>query len=187
MTVAILATGPSLPGLLAELPPAIPRIAVNHAFRLAPDAIALVGADQAWWSNTPEAESFAGRKFSTHKIPGIERVPMKWPVANGLSSGGLAIIVARMLGYRRLLLLGFDGHGSHFHGEYPPPLKNPGEAQFRLHEQQFKRLRFDDTEIINCTPGSRYTAFPRMSLSEALNVQGSQAVQVASPRRVRRR
>lgn len=165
MTVAILATGTSLPGLLADLPPEFPCIAVNNAYNLRPTAVALVVSDLQWWLEHPEAHDFAGRKFCSRRIPGAE-VP-KSPVVplNGLNSGALAMLVAHQLGYRRMLLLGFDGHGGHYHGDYKPPLKNSGPAQFKLHHRQFELVRMAlDADIVNCTPGSAITAFRASTL-----------------------
>lgn len=165
--IALLAPGESLPELLSQLPESFPCIAVNNAFRLRPEAIALVANDAAWWANTDTA-GYGGRKFSAAKLDGVEQVPFSGMVTTGLNSGALAIVVARMLGYRRVLLLGYDGHGGHYHGPHPAPLKNPGKAQFKTFAEQFRRMRFRDTEIINCTPGSAFTCYPSMSLKEAL-------------------
>ena len=61
MTVAILATGPSLPGLLADLPAEFPCIAVNNAYNLRPTAVALAASDLQWCLEHPVAHDFSGR------------------------------------------------------------------------------------------------------------------------------
>lgn len=50
-----------------------------------------------------------------------------------MNSGVFAIRVARYLGARKIILLGFDGHGSHYFGEHPSPLKNTTEARRKVH------------------------------------------------------
>lgn len=169
MTVAILATGPSLPVLITDLPPDFPCIAVNNAFRLRSNAAALVAADIAWWNEFPDAHEFAGRKFCARQIPGVEVPTSPIVPLNGLNSGALAMLVAHQLGFRRMLLIGFDGHGGHYHGDYRPPLKNSGPAQFRRHHRQFELVRLAlDADIVNCTPGSAIAAFRASTLRDEL-------------------
>src|SRR5688572_19877453 len=107
----------------------LPTVVVSDAFRLRPDAVALASQDVKWWDAHPEARQFAGRKFSANRIKGVERLesPM---VRSGMNSGLLGLEVARMLGADRVLLLGFDMHGTHYFGKHPAPLNETTKIRF---------------------------------------------------------
>jgi hypothetical protein len=145
--------------------------AVSDAWKLYPDAEVLVSADSAWWyHHKPE---FEGRKFSAANIERVERLE-GYP--GGINSGTLAIAVARHLGAKRIVLLGFDGHGSHFFGEHPEPLKNTTAERRRVHvlqhEQEAQKCRFEGVEVFNCTPGTSLTCYPLATLEDVLCVHG---------------
>jgi hypothetical protein len=148
-------------------------IAVSDAFKCAPWADALVANDLIWWNNRPEAHAFAGGKFSTNEIPGIEKVPSDRPYINkGTNSGALSLYVAKRMGAKRILLVGFDHKGSHFCGPYAAPLKNTPPARWSLFSTYFESvaemMRADGVEVLNCTPGSALTCFPFSALDKEL-------------------
>ena len=156
-----MAPGASLPGLLARLP-AMDCIAVNSAFRLRPDAVALAAQDRAWWLANPDALDFAGRKFSCERgIAGVERLPGD----RGLNSGLLALMVAAHLGYTEALLVGYDMHGDHFHGPHPAPLKNPEPKTFDRFRRQFHQHRVR-IGVWNVTPNSALTVYPSARIED---------------------
>jgi hypothetical protein len=70
---------------------------------------------------------------------------------------------------RRVVLVGFDMHGTHFFGTHPSPLRNTGNFSgfIQRFERAAKSLPYG-VEIINATPGSALTCFERLSLVEAL-------------------
>lgn len=142
-------------------------VAVNDAFRLAPWAEALVGNDRAWWSLYPEALKFAGRKFAGTQVQHVERLPPTMEFPAGTNSGLQGMRVARMLGAKRILLLGFDMRGTHYFGKHPPQLKNTTPDRFAKFLEQFA-LWHGGCEVINCTAGSALKRFPFMDLCEAL-------------------
>ena len=158
--VACLAPGASLPGLLKRLPD-MDCIAVNSAFRLRPDAVALAAQDRAWWTANPDAMDFAGRKFSCERIHGVERMDGD----RGLNSGLLALMVAERLGYTTALLVGYDMHGDHYHEPHPAPLKNPGPATFDRFARQFRRHRVS-IDVWNVTPNSALTVYPAANIED---------------------
>lgn len=141
-------------------------IVVNSAWRIAPWALALVANDVKFWNHYPEAWNFAGRKFSTNKIPGLERVvhPM---IEDTTSSAVLAAFVAiEIFGADEIELHGVDNHaenGSHFHGDHPAPLQNPGPKQFARFAGQWAAIgtwaKEKGARIANKTPGSALTCF----------------------------
>lgn len=166
-TFAVLATGPSMSQSVADSVRSLPVVAVSDAWTLAPQAMALVSSDKAWWDVHPEAHAFAGRKFcaSAVSVSGVESLPG----TSGWNSGLLAIRVALHLGAERVLLLGFDMRGDHFFGRHPEPLKNSEPKHFDRFRRQFAGWAVPaGREIINCTPGSMLDTYPRRPLAEVL-------------------
>lgn len=147
---------------------AMPVVAVSNAYMLAPQARALVSTDSAWWAAHPDALDHVGLKFcaapSFQPILGVERLP----VASQTNSGLLGIMVAIKLGAKRVVLLGFDMHGAHYFGQHVAPLKNTTAMRFEQFKRQFAAYRPLGVEIINCTPGSELTCYPRGKLESYL-------------------
>ncbi len=142
-------------------------VAVCDAYRLAPWADALVCWDRTWWRVHPEALQFAGRKFCGGKIPGGEPLPVSDEFPAGVNSGFQGMRIARSLGARLIVLLGFDMHGSHYFGRHPSPLRNTTPARFAAHVAQFSSWR-GGCDVVNCTPGSALTQFRSGDLAEIL-------------------
>lgn len=161
MIFAVLATGPSMSQAVADSVRKYRTIVVNNAYELAPWADALAAQDVQWWREHRKALEFAGRKFSANVIPGVEHVSGMDTQTN---SGALGIYVARMLGASRILLFGFDGHGTHYFGKHPEHLVTTTEARRGIFQQQMlehnDRCKRVGVEVINCTPGSALRAFP---------------------------
>lgn len=166
MRLNIFATGPSMSQELADSLRDEPCIVVNNAYQLAPWAIALCAQDHAWWRVHAQAKHFAGRKFSTNKIVGVEQVFSEY-VQRGSSSGVLALEVARRLGcdmdIKQIDLHGFDNRGSHYFGPHPEPLRNTDPDRFRFFEKQLaelgKEMKKAGFRITNRTPHSALTCF----------------------------
>ena len=138
--------------------------AVSDSFKLAPWADILVSNDRKWWEQHPEAKLFKGRKFCSQEIREAEQ--FREHTYMGRNSGLMAMCVARFLGAKRLLLLGFDMHGTHFFGEHPLPLRNTTEKIFATHIRQFDG--FYGCDVINCTPNSSLKRFKIAVLQEVL-------------------
>jgi hypothetical protein len=176
MTIwCVLCTGPSMSQAVADSVRHLRVIAVNGTFELAPWAEALVANDYAWWREHPKAHQFAGRKFSTNRIKGVERVEPYRAIGTCSCSGVLALEVAKNLGATKVLLLGADFHGSHYFGDYKN-LKNTDDVRRQMHANQFalwKRMN-PSVEVINCTPGSKLGCFPQMDLRGALSAEANQ-------------
>lgn len=169
MIFAVLATGPSMSQAVADaVRGRCAVVAVSDAHKLAPWADAMASTDRAWWCAHPEALEFAGRKFTTAQVEGVERIPFEGPITTGSNSGLLACHVAVKLGATRILLCGFDMKGAHFFGPHPEPLKNTKPGRFEAFQEQFRRFRPRGVEILNCTRGSALRAYPMADLEEAL-------------------
>jgi len=172
----LLAPGPSMSREVAEEALALRCAgwivgAVTGAFSLAASADFLAATDAAWWRKFPEAKAFCGRKFSVNSIPGVEQFPEDKALCTSSSSGLLAIAVAeKIFGAEKILLLGFDHHGTHFFGPYKNGLSNTSKARREVHSQQFSfwHKRHPQVAIFNCTPNSRLTVFPVEPFREAV-------------------
>ncbi len=166
----VLAPGPSMGQALADRLRGQNVVAVNNVFQLAPWAHALVANDKKWWEAHPEAKKFAGRKFTTKTMSGIERHRGKG-VGSDSNSGMLGIDVAlEVFKATEILLLGFDFHGTHFFGRYTNNLGNTSPASRSTHHRQMKnwRLLHPKARVVNLTEGSELTAFPMDSLEHYL-------------------
>lgn len=161
----ILATGPSLRSEeVGTVRGRCSVIAVSNAYVLAPWANALVSNDRKWWEHNPSAFDFVGRKFCSHELRGVEQFREHVPL--GRNSGLMAMCVARKLGAKKLVLLGFDLRGEHFFGRHPEPLKNTTENIFKTHIRQFDG--FSGCDVVNCTPGSALQRFRFSTLEKEL-------------------
>ena len=168
MRFAVIATGPSLTAEQVEKVRHLRTVAVSDAYRLAPWAEALVSVDKAWWIH--HRPQFEGRRFSLLPVPGMETERLTG-MTTDTNSGLRGIEIAVMLGATEVLLLGFDLGGTHFFGRHPEPaLKNtdtrPG--RFEAFMRQFAGYRPKGVKIINCTPGSALTCYPRADLDACL-------------------
>lgn len=140
-------------------------IAVSNSYQIAPWADILVSHDENWWRRHPEALKFAGDKYARVKINGVNIFkPSQFP--RGCNSGLMAMIIARDKGAKKLLLLGFDMHGTHYFGPHPAGLKNTTAKRFKEHIQQF--ALFSGCEVINCTPNSALKRYPFARIQDVL-------------------
>lgn len=173
-------------------------IAINRFWEWAPWADALYACDPGWWRYEGDGygahamREFKGRKFGQQNKKQVfddppDGLELFWlkrvrelittpGVIGSCDNGGFqAINVGYHFGCRRFLLLGFDmqaGKRAHCHDDHPKPMGNPGASAFDLwnsgwHDAEVS-IRAAGVELINCTPGSRLTLFPMMSVEEAL-------------------
>jgi len=160
-------------------------IVVNRSYELAPWADVLYAADADWWSNTPEASSFAGERWAASVGGPLERVRRVRVVsAAGLSrdpsclvsgghSGYQAIGFALLRGAARIVLLGYDMQCTrgltHWHGDHPRPLQN--QTNFANRIRRMRQLALDlaaaGVECINCTRETALPFFKRSTLESA--------------------
>jgi len=172
ITCAVLATGPSMSQEIADsVRGKCKVVAVSDAYKLAPWADALVSNDYLWWKNHPKAFQFEGKKFCGMMKKELTYLPPKVPFSAGCNSGLQGIRVAmEYLRATKILLCGFDQHGTHFFGLHPAPLKNTTDQRRTVHLRQFiafSRAK-ERPEVINCTPGSAITCFSMGDLAEEL-------------------
>ena len=104
---------------------------------------------------------------------GSDDLDTEWPgIRHGDNSGYAAINLAWHFGARRLALLGYDMCSSadgrmNFHGHYA---RHGNPAKVKSWVPHFERLDPDryGLEIVNCSPESALTCFPKRSVDEVL-------------------
>lgn len=192
-TVVCIASGPSVTAEQCEHAEAARArgscriIAVNDSWRLAPAADLLYAADHTWWALHFDAVSrlFAGARWTTSEQAafehGLRYIPSElgcklFPpgkISRGGNSGFQAIMVARHLGARRIILLGYDmqrtGDRAHWFGDHPRPLTN-GNPKYWVDRfnDVAPLLAAEGIEVINCSAATALRCFPKLHLSEAL-------------------
>lgn len=175
-TVLVVCTGPTLdvPAVQASH---LPKIAVNTAYTVVPDADVQYAGDALFW----RVHHARMRKAVKHPnfwtvSPGEWAGVQRWKGVNrnGLgetmvhlngNSGAQAINLAYLFGARRILVAGMtmsapEGR-KHFHGDHEYPLVQSQCFDEWLHKlnavaRDAERL---GVEIINCDPESRATMF----------------------------
>jgi hypothetical protein len=182
-TAAVLASGPSMSAQAADKvhQRRLATVVVNNTFALAPWADILYAADSSWWNHTSGARSFDGLKVSCEEVPGILRLRNAGRIGytdepdcvhTYGNSGAQAIQIAAKAGASRILLLGFDMQGTHWHGSHPLPLRNSSQQLMRDWCEQMAQLATAlaqrSIQVLNCTPGSALTCFPMASLERVL-------------------
>jgi hypothetical protein len=179
-TVALLGGGPSLtPEKVEHVRARCRIIAINRAYRLVPEADWLHAADKWWWEEHPDALAFKGIKTTCEAgvdprvifirpsgIWGFEEDPSR--VKTGLCSGYQAIQFAVRSGAERILLLGYDGHGRNWHEGYARPSVDYARHCVTEYRKLPPLLAERGVEMLNCSPGSIYDAFPIMDIMDVL-------------------
>jgi hypothetical protein len=190
-TVAVLASGPSLTKEDAEKVRHLPRITTNATYRAAPDADVLYGSDVFFWRAADYADVLTcpGLKVCIEQVPGVRPYapdgvlivrhggtqgftddPAK--IRTGGNSGYAAIHLAASMGAKRILLLGLDMNGGHWHGPHPHGLNNPRAYTFNRWMRNFRTLapalKARGIEVVNCSPGSALECFPKAALDTCL-------------------
>lgn len=181
----VAASGPSLTAETAEACRGDHVIAVCDAYRRVTFAEVLYASDARWWDHHGDCAGFAGEKWSAHNARGNDKTRQAEKyglrlvagedgkgfsldperIHYGKNSGFQAVNLAILFGAVRIVLVGFDMHGTHFFGAHPKPLRNT--TSFAAYIEQFeiaaKRLP-RHVEIVNATPGSALKCFPFVDL-----------------------
>ncbi|MFQ5954709.1 MAG: hypothetical protein ACE5JZ_06580 [Kiloniellales bacterium] len=167
-------------------------IAINDAYLLAPWADVLYFCDCRWFewhAERPEFQAFKGLKVTLdEEVPkrhpdikgvrntgrdGLEMAPTG--IRTGRNGGYQAINLAVHLGAARIVLLGYDmkpaaDGRTHWHGGHPVPLKETvfQRAMLPCFATLVRPLQELGVEVINATPDSALTTFPKRRLEDAL-------------------
>ncbi len=184
-TVAVMASGPSMSQAVADRVAHLPRVVVNSTYRLAPDADVIYAGDAKWWNANQQALDCSGIKASVEIHPGI--IPRDMPAGvcilrNGgrdgfdpnpgivrtyANSGAVALQIAVHARAARVLLLGFDYRGEHWHGKHQRSLGNPSAEYLAKCVVRFRTLaKYLRAEVLNCSPDSALDCFPKAILED---------------------
>lgn len=186
----IVASGPSATRETIAPAAGIRAIAINESWRLVPWADALYGCDEAWWRQVEGVPAFRGLKIT--KSPGaakryglhqvelrrkVDKILTDQPgvIGDGGNSGFQAINIAAQAGVSRIVLVGFDmriDNGVHWHGKHAGGLNNPRAANLPRWRAAIDgaagELQRLGITVINASATSSLSAYPKMSLKEAL-------------------
>jgi len=189
-TVYIIGGGPSLKNFDFRQLAGSKTIAINKAIFFHTQADVLYWTDvrfYTWYKN--EIDNYKGLKFAlkaggqyTNDIKVLKKGKAygletdRQTLAHGNNSGYAAINLAYHLGAKRIILLGFDmasnGRDSHFHDGYPT--RAAGNKMFQdKFLPGFKQLATEldgsGITILNASPYSKLTVFPKITLEQALS------------------
>jgi hypothetical protein len=175
-------------------------IVVNSSYKFAPDATALYAADAKWWGwhkgclsshsvGTEKYPAFTGKlKYCLSRTPwypevqllrrGTQHGLMLDPGKVALGHNGVyqSINVAVHFGATRIVLLGVDMKGRHFHGEHPDRTVPPFSVCLARFAGLVQPLADAGVEVVNCTPGSALKCFPMASLEDVWPMSRAVAV-----------
>jgi hypothetical protein len=159
-------------------------IAINTTFRRAPWCDVIYACDEHWWDlyhaetrqipaerwtqNPPAATRYGITLITSRKGLGLCREP--GAINQGKNGGYQAIGLAYHFAVARVVLLGYDMHGGHWHGEHPDPLdKRMNFGQWLpLFDRLAADLQREGVDVVNCTPGTALTCFRQAGLEEVL-------------------
>ena len=190
-TVIVMASGQSLTRHDADTVRHLPRIVTNGTYRIARDADIIYGSDAMFWIHPDYADVWTcpGIKVSVEQITNIhpntpEQVRVlrnrgadgfteePGHIKTGGNSGYAAIHLAASAGANRIILLGLDMTGTHWHGKHPVGLNNPRETFFVKAMRRFEllapALRQRGIEVLNCSPISQLECFPKARLADCI-------------------
>lgn len=93
-------------------------------------------------------------------------------IRTGGNSGYQALNLAVLLGASRIILLGYDMRGSHWHGDHPKRLANPKESDFAAWRARFATTLPDlaraGVEVLNCSRDTALECFARARLEDVI-------------------
>ena len=194
-TIAIIGSGPSAKKAGVErLQGRAKVIVINESWQLAPWADMIYACDGNWWKLHGGLPKFKGLKVTydaqacdqykdLHRIEIPDRrsdmiitEPLGHVGAGG-NSGFQCLNLAVQLGGKRILLIGYDMRvdlGEHWHPRHYPPLSNPHPNDNlprwrKALDGAARGLGEAGIEVINCSNVSLLTAYPKMTIEEALD------------------
>lgn len=153
-------------------------IVTNSAFEDAPWADVLYFMDYAWWDyNKEKLAQFGGlivtikRSFKESKrVKQLEPAPHGYleerpGFLNYTNNSGLgAILLARRLGAKRIVLFGFDNRrvegADNYHSRHKNQIKQEVYNKMQKDFNYKAELLKEDTEVLNATPNTALECFP---------------------------
>ena len=164
-------------------------IAINDSWRRAPFADILYGSDAKWWNYYRGVPEFTGEKWLQDKLEPLgAECAARWGlnlvrsepgqglsldpsyIHQGSNSAYQAMNFAVLAGAVRILFLGLDCQGGHWHGEHPVEIRGtPNYAgAIKAFETSLADLSLRGISVINCSPATALMCFPRKPILECL-------------------
>lgn len=142
-------------------------IVTNTTYEMFPEADALYAMDFDWWRDHGDKvlKNFKGQCYTSSRFA-ANKFKVWYVHRESNNSGSQSILLAEKFGASAILLLGFDGKGGHWH----PPHKRtsiPGSQKFQ-HQGHVLVSQKVKVPVINCTRDTSVTAFPTMTLEDAI-------------------
>lgn len=189
-SLIIIASGPSLTREDAALceRSGCSLLGINNAYQICTRLDYLYACDKKWWAKHYEKVTLDCRKFSLEETPysdvepltndGFNGISHQWPkVRTGGNSGYQALNLAVILGYKNIVLLGYDMQPGekgelHWHPNHEG-LSNPNPKRLESWRGAFDSaapvIAGRGVEVVNATRRTALTCFPRIDLEQALN------------------
>lgn len=123
---------------------------------------------ELWSQDKPVAEKLGLHYIRSEKQRGLSR---RAGIIHQMTNGGFqAINLAFLAGAAKILLLGFDCKGGHWHGDHPAGINNRSPFAIWIKEAQYlaRDLVAEKVEVFNCSPDSAIPWFTKTTLAEAL-------------------
>lgn len=131
-------------------------------------ALEVAGAARLWTQDERAAAEFGLNLIRSQAGQGLSRKPGL--INQGMNGAYQAMNIAYLAGARRMVLLGVDCKGGHWHGNHPAPLSNslPHQRWKDRFAVLARDLKAEGVAVVNCSPGTALTAFPTGELEDAL-------------------
>lgn len=153
----------------------LPVIAVNSSWEMIPGCQYVYAGDHTWWAaNFNDVPADKCRFTSVHATATQFSINyFEPPVRGSFNSGQRAILLAKHLGAKRIILLGYDCSlkaGIHWHGKHERGLRNPDADSLKRWRGEFRQVLpvVGEGNIINCTRHTELDMFQVGNLEEEL-------------------
>lgn len=163
-------------------------IAINNSWQLAPWSDILYAHDYSWWKNNNGLLDFSGQKIcgNTHygykeewNLLRVQTEPrtdkiLYEPAGRfgfGRNSGFWALNLAVQLKAQRIILVGFDMQGSHWHPDHSGrnPTPHAMQSWIKSFEGSAPELETRGIDVINTSPRSAINCFRRETFQESIS------------------
>jgi len=191
--VVCIAGGPSLTKTDISLceQSSYPLLGINNAYQITDRLTYHYACDTKWWQHHYPYTQAHTRKFSLNGkqkdegYPGVEQMKRggrealshEWPIlGTGGNSGFQAVNLAYLLGYKTIILLGYDlsdSGGTHWHPDHNfSGSTNPSKGTFGSWIRAFNKvapeLKKANVEVLNATRSTALKCFPLVKLEGVL-------------------
>ncbi|HDX9111839.1 TPA: hypothetical protein RQO74_000277 [Klebsiella michiganensis] len=176
-TWVCIASGPSLTRedcIIVEKS-GLPVIAVNSSWEMIPGCQYVYAGDHSWWSvNFNGVPDDKCRYTSVHATATQYSINyFESPAKGSFNSGQRAILLAKSLGAKRIILLGYDcslQNGIHWHGKHNNGLRNPDRDSLKRWKNEFRQVIpiVGAHNVINCSRHTELDMFPVGNLEEEI-------------------